>query len=165
MSGNPAVSQTLLPPPAHPSRTSSGISSGHSSRSISPAPPLPPRAPSSTTPTPELPPRPRVAPSSSESPFSQPTPEVVEDDDLSADSTESGQDGPHEPFEFVQTSDIPSDFLFKSIAEDMPEAQLRELYENEEIERFVNFFSAVSVSAAKVRSLGSDADEQGTVCF
>lgn len=155
MSGNSSASHTLLPPPAHPSRTSSGISSGYnSSRSISPVPPLPPRAPSSSSnlvPTPQLPPRPSAATSPPESTFSQSTPHVNEDADLSTDATQPGQDGPHEPFEFVQTSDIPSDFLFKSIAEDMPEAQLRELYENEEIERFVNFFSAVSiVSAVKV---------------
>lgn len=153
MSGNPSASQTLLPPPAHPSRTSSGISAGYnSSRSISPVPPLPPRAPSTTSAsTPELPPRPPAVASPSESTFSQSTPQVDEDDHLSTDATQPGQDVTHEPFEFVQTSDIPSDFLFKSIAEDMPEAQLRELYENEEIERFVNFFSAVSmVSGIKV---------------
>lgn len=159
MSG-PSASQTLLPPPLHPSRTHSGISLGHSSsRSTSPTPPLPPRVPSPSL-TPELPPRPPIIPSSSESTFS---PFDLEDDrnnDSSTNATQPGQDDPHEPFEFVQTSDIPSDFLFQSIAEDMPEAQLRELYENEEIERFVNFFSAVSLaSLVKPRSSRFDADE------
>lgn len=161
MSSNPSASQTLLPPPLHPSRTNSGISPGPS-RSVSPAPPLPFRGPS-FSPTPELPPRPPAVVSSSEPAFS---PTANQDDDerddpeFTTDATQLDQDAPHEPFEFVQTSDIPGDFLFKSIAEDMPEAQLRELYENEEIERFVNFFSAVSmVTAVNVWVSGSDANE------
>ena len=148
-----------LRPPMHPTRSSAGLSPPSSPGAFASRPPIHPSHPSAYLSSAALgPDLPLVLPP-------QPSPSVTSSSDLSPNAQhisveDQGSDGEAEalPAAAVPCGLYagPSTDTFSSVESkdegELSEVQLRELYDDEEVERFLKVFSAVSTRMAPLAS-------------